>query len=125
MEKRRNYSVVFQRQGGMDHHLPGRGRGMRAQRTARWARCPDSLPVPRPGTAAAIHASTAAEVVAFLRYCFDEGADTAGDPGAGHLDTILSRARSVARRRRLRDAAALMTVLVAAALAGFYLGTAL
>ena len=97
---------------------------MPAQRTARWARCRDPLRVTHPGTVAPLNASTAAEVVAYLRYCFDEGAETAGAPGTDHLDVILSRARSVARRRRLRDAAALTILFLVAALAGFHFGTA-
>ena len=109
----------------MDDHLPRPGRGMPAQRTIRWARCPNSLRAAHPGTAVPIPAYSPTQVVDYLRSCLDEVADTTDEFTAEHLETVLHRARTLVRRRRRRDLAAMTTFLVAAAVAGFLLGVAL
>jgi hypothetical protein len=98
---------------------------MPAQRTTLWARCHQPLRADRPGPTVPLPAYTQAQVVDYLRSCFHEAADTTDTLDADHLDAVMHRARTLVRRRRLRDTAALATLLAAAALAGFALGAAL
>jgi len=93
---------------------------MPAQRTDRWARCRRPLPASRP-----IAVLSRGQVVDYLRSSLDEAAGITGDLSTAQIDAVLTRARTIVRRRRLRAAATTAILLTATALAGFLLGAAL
>ncbi|UQU61756.1 hypothetical protein COUCH_22215 [Couchioplanes caeruleus] len=99
----------------MNKHCRRCSRSGPAHRPGRWYVCP------RP-PAPAVADDPDGGAPAFLRWhLLDAGAE----PSRDHVQAILVRARRLVRRRRLRDGAALTVLIVASALLGLALGSAL